>query len=94
MRKAQSISINTIVVAAIALVILVVIIVIFSTRIGMFSVSSKSCATLGGVPDCHVDCSVLNVRGSFHSVIPGTECEDLYTNPKKYCCKQIIPPSS
>lgn len=48
MRKAQSISINTIIVAAIALVVLIVLIVIFSQKSSQFYGSTESCEAVSG----------------------------------------------
>ena len=48
MRKAQSLSINTIIIVAIALVVLVVIIVIFSRGSGIFTKDALGCESKGG----------------------------------------------
>ncbi len=47
-KKAQSISINTIIVAAIALVVMVLVVMIFTTNIAKFRTSSNKCETNGG----------------------------------------------
>lgn len=47
-KKGQGLSINTIVVAAIAVVILVVIILIFTGKIGVFNQNVNSCKQNGG----------------------------------------------
>lgn len=49
MRKAQSLSLNTIIIAAIALLVLVVIAVIFSGRSQIFGTELRSCENQGGV---------------------------------------------
>ena len=55
MKKAQSISINTIIVAAIALIVLVVLIAIFTGRLGDFNIG------LGQITgDTNKDCSEIN----------------------------------
>ena len=53
MAKAQGISINVIVVSAIALLVLVVLSVMFFGKIGLFAAKSSSCAERGGqcLPD-------------------------------------------
>ncbi len=48
MKKAQSISINTIVVAAIALVVMILIVMIFTGRMTIFRISSGSCDSANG----------------------------------------------
>jgi len=53
MAKAQGISINVIVVAAIALLVLVVLSVMFVGKIGIFSGKSVSCSDQGG--SCQID---------------------------------------
>lgn len=50
-RKGQGLSMNTIVIAAIALLVLVVVAVIFMQQMGVFNVKSKECSSLGG--ECH-----------------------------------------
>lgn len=55
MKKAQGISINVIVVAAIALLVLVVLSVVFLGRFGIFTQQSADCENKGGrcvVGDC------------------------------------------
>jgi len=51
MKKAQSISINTIIVALIALVVMVVLIALLSGKIKLFSSTTSNCAAMGGVCD-------------------------------------------
>ena len=53
MAKAQGISINVIIIAAIALLVLVVLSVLFVGRIGIFGAKSISCSDQGG--SCQVD---------------------------------------
>jgi len=54
LKKAQGISINTIIVAAIALIVLVVLVVIFTGRMGQWGISTKDCVLQGGrcAPEC------------------------------------------
>ena len=47
-KKAQGISMNVIVIAAIALLVLVVLVLIFTGRIGTFSEGIKKCSGYGG----------------------------------------------
>ena len=86
-RKAQAISINTIVVAAIALIVLVVIIAIFGGRIKIFSSGAQDCGTQGG--ECKADCAAYGEsQGGIYTNVPGTNCE-----PDRKCCIPIIPPN-
>ena len=47
-KRAQSLSLNTIIIAALALIVLVVIIFIFSGKIKIFGQGTESCANQGG----------------------------------------------
>jgi hypothetical protein len=49
-KKAQGISMNTIIIAAIALLVLVIVSVIFMSRMGWFAQNSNDCKKFGG--DC------------------------------------------
>ena len=47
-KKAQGLSLNAIIIAALALLVLVILAVIFMGRAGMFRKESGSCGTMGG----------------------------------------------
>jgi len=47
-KKAQGLSLNTVIIAAIALLVLVIISVVFMGRLGWFSQESKACKNNGG----------------------------------------------
>ena len=79
-KKAQSISINTIVVAAIALIVLVVIIAIFAGRMKIVTNNVRDCTTQKGV--CKDKCE------DFETNVPGTNCDD--STPKKFCCIELF----
>ena len=83
-KKAQSISINTIVIAAIALIVLVVMIAIFGGRIKIFSGGAQKCETQGGT--CEDSCLGLGEEGSFYTNVPGTDCDA----KEQKCCIPII----
>lgn len=89
-KKSQSISINTIVVAAIALIVLVVMIAIFSGKIKVFAGGARSCATQGG--ECAEDCGDYSEEnGGTYVNMPGTNCEDNKgTGAANKCCVPII----
>lgn len=67
-KKGQSISINTIIVAAIALAVLVVLFFIFTGRIGSFSKGVQETDT------CAQKCSSLNMGEGQHLQSEGTSC--------------------
>lgn len=56
-KKAQSISINTIIIAVIALAVLVVLFAIFTGRLGIFSKG------VGDTASCANSCKALNMKG-------------------------------
>ncbi|MFH2019898.1 MAG: hypothetical protein ABIJ34_00640 [archaeon] len=86
MKKAQSISINTIVVAAIALIVMVLIMMIFTGNMSRFKRNTDSCENNGGT--CIADNTVEEncaapygrVRGDY-SCYKGTEVDKT-----KVCC--------
>jgi hypothetical protein len=79
MSKAQSLSINTIIIAALALLVLIVVIAIFIKGIGVLPGAVKDCATYNGV--CQKSCVAT------HTELTGqkTECAD--KNQK--CCVPV-----
>ena len=93
-QKAQGISINTVIIAAIALIVLVVLVAIFTGRIGLFSKGIgevSTCKSLGGT--CiSVQCS--QSTGTPERVLGATDCgKDLReqggvdNSNQPYCCK-------
>jgi len=76
-KKAQGLSITTIIVAVIALVVLVVLVAIFTGRIGLFTAGTESCINLGG--KCAAGCLEEEKE------ITNTNCED----PDNRCCLKI-----
>ena len=82
MKKAQGISINTIIISAIALIVLVVLIAIFTGRIGIWGqqvddTSQVSCVSVGGeVVD---ECDLIKT-------IPG-KYSDVDSDDDEICCK-------
>ena len=70
-RKSQGISLNVIIIAAIALIILVVLIAVFTGRFGIFTGGLKeagTCTSLGGL-DCLSSCS-----GGYERVYGAIDC--------------------
>lgn len=84
--KGQSISINTIIVAAIALAVLVVLFAIFTGRMGGFTKGVQETDT------CAQKCSSLNMNPGRHpdqdikSCIEGQYIAGAYTDGKYGCC--------
>ncbi len=82
MKKAQGISINVIVVAAIALLVLVVLSVVFLGRFGLFTQQSADCENKGG-------------RCAVGSCPPGTNpygawtCPDTSSGAVQTCCLNV-----
>ena len=90
MRKAQSLSINTIVIAAIALIVLVVIIAIFGGRIRMFLTGATACSTQGGECKERIDCTP-----GFYTQVTGTDCENrnfdgMDSQDEYVCCVPLL----
>jgi len=48
-KKAQSLSMNTIIIAVLALIVLVVVVIIFTGKTGQFTKETSSCTTKGGM---------------------------------------------
>ncbi len=75
-KKAQGLSITTIVVAAIAIVVLVVLVLVFTGKIGWFRTTSNNCVVNGGTCVDKGDCSGGRV-------ISGYSCGK---DTKQVCC--------
>ena len=74
MKRAQELSITTIVIAALAVLVLVVLAVVFAGRIGIFAKEiTVSCASQGGL--CKADCGTDFVVGHTPDAKPIT-CPD------------------
>jgi hypothetical protein len=94
MKKAQGISINTIIIAAIALLFLIILIAVFTGRIGNWGrgLDETSNAKCPGAPDTIVsaqDCSVINtIYGKFEGVKSGQVCckEGSQVNTESVTC--------
>jgi len=76
-KKAQGISINTIIIAAIALIVLVVLVMVFTGNIGKWVGGVDSCINKGG--ECKASCVTETEQE-----ITGTDCSKETTNNK--CC--------
>ena len=83
MKKAQGISINVIVIAAIALAVLVVLLDIFTGKIGIFS------KEVGKTDNCLSRCSAVGKEMGTELIAEGAQCpinEDPVSGGKYGCC--------
>jgi len=88
MKKAQSISINTIVVAAIALTVIILVILITTGSIGNFRRSADSCESNGGECLSAQDVDEGNACNGPYQKVARHICYDANRNPdtSKKCC--------
>lgn len=77
-KKAQGISINVIIIAAIALLVLVVLSIIFVGRLGIFGEKAAACETVGGT--CYVTCPTGTTEYT-----AGAKCPDADGVTQKCC---------
>ncbi len=77
MKKAQGLSLNIIILAAIALLVLIILAVIFSGRMGKFSSGIEDCGAKGGTPS-----TTASACGDF-APIP------MKDSTYKYCCLNV-----
>ncbi len=82
-KKAQSISINTIIVAALALIVLIVLVFIFSNKSRDFVETGNNCVALGG------ECSDDDKCDDGWVKHVSARCDE---EREKACCIQIIKP--
>ena len=75
-KKAQSISINTIIVAAIALTVMVLVVLIFTKKIGDFTIKSGTCESNNG--KC--------VPKGLYPVASPAECSGKYDGVRNFVC--------
>lgn len=80
MKKAQGISVNVIIIAAIALLVLVILSVVYIGRMGEWGIQTKNCETQGGKcsEKCgHVDYGTENYPTAYplwNCEVPGEDC--------------------
>jgi flagellar basal body-associated protein FliL len=83
-KKADGLSLSTVVIATLVLLVLVVLTVIFSTRMGIFSSGLRHCDTL-----CTTSTEDCNNQG-YSLVAYYGSCKDILGNEiteNAYCCK-------
>ena len=78
-KKAQGISMNVIIIAALALIVLVVLLVIFTGRMGIFG---------KGLNTCKGSCVTRAEECGDKAAIPTDNCNDKGKD-YKYCCLEI-----
>lgn len=90
-KKAQGLSINVIVIAAIMVVVLIVVILIFVNHIGHFSKTTKNCKVLGGecmdASECKSAVIDADCGGSVNQVINNIHW--FTVGGKAVCCMNI-----
>ena len=89
--RAQGISINTIIIAAIALIVLVVLVAIFTGRIGLFSKGIgdvSTCNSLGG--SCSITCTGERILGASDCDRDSNGDNIRENQGLPICCKSII----
>ena len=84
-KKAQGLSLNVIIIAAIALLVLVVLSIVFMGRMGIFNLNSDNCLKLGGSCDQGRHCD------PGYQQHPSAVCYDSNNEVDKYnvCCIPI-----
>ncbi len=83
-KKAQGISVTTIIIAAIALVVLVVLIAVFVGKIGPWSEKIEDCTEKGGT--CVANILECKQKGALNSVLTKTSCEKDSGEDRPICC--------
>ena len=87
-KKGVELSMNVIIIAAIALLVLVVLSVIFLGRIGAFGEKAASCAAQGG--KCAVACGDADYgTADYPTMNPTIECADTFAGEPQVCCIPI-----
>jgi len=89
-KKAQGISMETIVVAVIVLFVLAVLLLVFTGRINIFGIGLKECATMQG--QCQDKLCKDDNRATLYGgkcTLPGTNTND----PTKHCCSIVQSPN-
>ena len=100
MKRGQGISINTVIIAAIALIVLVVVVVIFASRIDFFGQNVASCSAKGGSCGCYEttekgyefkslqegSCAYTSGCPEGYAVILKTDCNSNKVQGDDLCC--------
>ena len=92
LRKAQGLSLTTVVIAALALLVLIILSVIFVGRMGQVSDSSRDCVQLGGTCYDVTGGATCSVHGEGLIPHPNAAClmagpdGGRVTDPDRICC--------
>ncbi|MDO8740226.1 MAG: hypothetical protein Q7J54_01485 [Candidatus Woesearchaeota archaeon] len=95
-KKGMDMSVNVIIIAALALIVLVVLFAIFTGRLGGFSLAVQSCVDKGGecvkpnAAGTSADCAAE--KSADWTILRGTDCEKDDNKDKKsdnFCCIPI-----
>ncbi len=93
MKKAQGLSMNTIIIAAIALLVLVILSIIFMGRMGWFTQSSSDCNKVGGTCMYSQCKDAQDTAGNqVYKEHPSAKCYTTGTtevDPNLHCCIKI-----
>jgi len=84
-KRAQSISINTIIIAALALVVLIVLIAIFTGRVRIFSENLQSCTAKQGKCEPYSG-ELAKCPSSSQALITNTDCD----KKNQICCVKVL----
>ena len=84
--KSQGMSINVIIIAAIALIILVVLVAVFTGRFGIFAGTVQDCAAQGGQCTTSSACQTGISSGTHMGSVGGTGCDK---TEGQTCCINI-----
>jgi hypothetical protein len=85
--KAQSLSVNTIIITILAVLVLVILIFIFAKNTNIFAGTADNCETRGNNAKCFDSCDVGSVP------IPGTNCDREKKDKGsgfQVCCSELI----
>ena len=85
--KAQSLSVNTIIITILAVLVLVILIFIFAKNTNIFAGTTDNCETRGN-SECLDSCPI-----GTHVPIPGTSCDRLKKDKGsgfQVCCSELI----
>jgi hypothetical protein len=93
-KKAEGLTMNVIIIAALAIIVLLILVLIFTGQLKVFTGTLKSCTDMGGKCETGNDCTTTaagkqECRCPSESMVklPNGDCG---TNNNNVCCKQIL----
>lgn len=84
-KRAQGLSLNTIIIAALVLLVLVILAVIFTGRMGKWGIATQECTNQGGT--CMVNCTTGYTQ---HPTYQCYGADGATTDQAKTCCMTAI----